>query len=69
MFPRSMSMFRRWSQCSSPVQLSSQRAKERNPARKFSTLIKHMVVELDRDTALYPEGNIVEVRLRSAEGR
>ncbi|PIL26284.1 hypothetical protein GSI_12040 [Ganoderma sinense ZZ0214-1] len=42
------------------LELSSQRAKERNPARKFSTLIKHMIVELDRDTTLYPEGNIVE---------
>ncbi|EDR09451.1 uncharacterized protein LACBIDRAFT_319065 [Laccaria bicolor S238N-H82] len=28
--------------------------------RKFSTLIKRMVVELDRDPTLYPDGNIVE---------
>lgn len=31
------------------------------PPRKFSTLIKQMIVELDRDMHLYPEGNIVEV--------
>ncbi|TBU28428.1 SWI/SNF complex 60 kDa subunit [Dichomitus squalens] len=42
------------------LELSNQRAKDRNPPRKFSTLIKHMIVELDRDTTLYPEGNIVE---------
>jgi hypothetical protein len=29
--------------------------------RKFSTLIKRMVVELDRDPAAFPDGNIVEV--------
>lgn len=38
----------------------NQRSKDRNPPRKFSTLIKQMVVELDRDAALYPDGNIVE---------
>ncbi|KAI0944266.1 hypothetical protein AcW1_002018 [Taiwanofungus camphoratus] len=42
------------------LEIPNQRAKDRAPPRKFSTLIKHMVVELDRDTALYPEGNIVE---------
>ncbi|KAI0750937.1 SWI/SNF complex 60 kDa subunit [Daedaleopsis nitida] len=42
------------------LELSNQRQKERNPPRKFSTVIKHMVVELDRDTTLYPDGNIVE---------
>jgi SWI/SNF-related matrix-associated actin-dependent regulator of chromatin subfamily D len=29
--------------------------------RKFSTLIKRMVVELDRDPVAFPDGNIVEV--------
>ncbi|KAI0717672.1 SWI/SNF complex 60 kDa subunit [Cerioporus squamosus] len=42
------------------LELPNSRAKDRNPPRKFSTLIKHMVVELDRDMVLYPEGNIVE---------
>ena len=31
------------------------------PPRKFSTLIKRMVVELDRDPTAFPDGNIVEV--------
>ena len=43
------------------AQIPNQRAKDRVPPRKFSTLIKQMVVELDRDMHLYPEGNIVEV--------
>jgi len=30
--------------------------------RPLSTLIKSMIVEMDRDPALYPDGNIVEVR-------
>ncbi|TFK47128.1 SWI/SNF complex protein [Heliocybe sulcata] len=34
--------------------------KEKAAPRKFSTFIKHMVVEMDRDPALYPDGNIVE---------
>ncbi|KZT05056.1 SWI/SNF complex 60 kDa subunit [Laetiporus sulphureus 93-53] len=42
------------------LELPNQRAKDRPPPRKFSTLIKQMVVELERDPALYPEGNIVE---------
>ncbi|KAI0776606.1 SWI/SNF complex 60 kDa subunit [Trametes elegans] len=39
---------------------ASSRHKDKVPPRKFSTLIKHMIVELDRDTTLYPDGNIVE---------
>ena len=46
------------------IKLSNQRAKDRNPPRKFPALIEHMVVDLDRDTALYSEGNFVEVRIR-----
>ncbi|KAH9936917.1 SWI/SNF complex 60 kDa subunit [Amylocystis lapponica] len=42
------------------LEIPNQRAKDRSPPRKFSTLIKQMVVELDRDVTLYPEGNIVE---------
>ncbi|KAH9980570.1 SWI/SNF complex subunit [Russula compacta] len=38
----------------------NQRAKDRTPPRQFSTLIKTMVVELDRDPALYTDGSIVE---------
>jgi hypothetical protein len=37
------------------------RSRDKLPQRKFSTLIKRMVVELDRDPTLYPDGNIVEV--------
>ncbi|KAL6299811.1 SWI/SNF complex 60 kDa subunit [Sparassis latifolia] len=42
------------------LEIPNQRAKDRVPPRKFSTFIKQMVVELDRDMTLYPEGNIVE---------
>jgi len=38
----------------------NQRAKDRTSPRQFSTLIKAMIVELDRDPTLYPDGNIVE---------
>ncbi|KJA22667.1 hypothetical protein HYPSUDRAFT_201995 [Hypholoma sublateritium FD-334 SS-4] len=39
---------------------ANQRHKDKNPPRKFSTMIKRMVIELDRDPGLYPDGNIVE---------
>ncbi|KAJ7908286.1 SWI/SNF complex protein [Mycena leptocephala] len=42
------------------LELPNQRAKDKATARKFSTFIKRMVVELDRDATLYPDGNIVE---------
>ena len=44
-------------------QIPNQRAKDRVPPRKFSTLVKQMVVELDRDPAQYPESNTVEVKV------
>ncbi|KAE9399403.1 SWI/SNF complex protein [Gymnopus androsaceus JB14] len=34
------------------------RGKDKGPPRKFSTFIKRMMVEFDRDTNLYPENNI-----------
>ncbi|KAJ3843095.1 SWI/SNF complex 60 kDa subunit [Lentinula raphanica] len=37
-----------------------QRGKDKGPQRKFSTFIKRMMVEFDRDTNVYPENNIVE---------
>ena len=43
-------------------QIPNQRAKDRSPPRKFSTLVKQMIVELDRDPAQYPDSNTVEVR-------
>lgn len=43
------------------MELPNQRARDRAPPRKFSTFIKRMIVELDRDPTLYPDGNIVEV--------
>ncbi|KAJ3574032.1 hypothetical protein NP233_g2039 [Leucocoprinus birnbaumii] len=36
------------------------RSRDKNPQRKFSTLIKRMIIEIERDPALYPESNIVE---------
>ncbi|KAJ6581302.1 SWI/SNF complex 60 kDa subunit [Mycena capillaripes] len=42
------------------LELPNQRAKDKATVRKFSTFIKRMVVELDRDATLYPDGNIVE---------
>lgn len=44
-----------------PSQLPNVRQKDRQPSRKFSAFIKRLVVELDRDPSLYPEGNIIEV--------
>lgn len=43
------------------MQLPNQRARDRVSPRKFSTLIKRMIVELDRDPTLYPDGNVIEV--------
>jgi hypothetical protein len=43
-------------------QLPNTRPKDKVPLRKFSTFIKKMIVELDRDPALYPDENIIEVR-------
>ncbi|TFK27307.1 SWI/SNF complex 60 kDa subunit [Coprinopsis marcescibilis] len=42
------------------LEVPNQRHRDRIPMRKFSTFIKRMVIELDRDAVLYPEGNIVE---------
>ncbi|TFK97535.1 SWI/SNF complex 60 kDa subunit [Pterulicium gracile] len=42
------------------LELPNQRPKDRPPLRKLSTMVKRMVVELDRDPSLYPGGNIVE---------
>ncbi|KAK0240392.1 BAR-domain-containing protein [Armillaria nabsnona] len=42
------------------LEVGNQRSKDKAPTRKFSTFIKKMIVELDRDPSLYPEGNIVE---------
>ncbi|RDB17579.1 SWI/SNF and RSC complexes subunit ssr3 [Hypsizygus marmoreus] len=39
---------------------ANQRTRDKVPPRKFSTMIKRMVIELDRDPMVYPEGNIVE---------
>ncbi|KAI9463493.1 BAR-domain-containing protein [Boletus coccyginus] len=38
----------------------NQRSRDKVAPRKFSTFIKRMIVELDRDPRLYPDGNIVE---------
>ncbi|KAJ7050510.1 SWI/SNF complex protein [Mycena amicta] len=42
------------------LELPNQRMRDKSTLRKFSTFIKRMVVDLDRDPALYPDGNMVE---------
>ncbi|KAG9312916.1 SWI/SNF complex 60 kDa subunit [Chiua virens] len=42
------------------LELPNQRSRDKTPPRKFSTFIKRMIMELDRDPHLYPDGNIVE---------
>ncbi|KAF7309650.1 SWI/SNF and RSC complex subunit [Mycena indigotica] len=42
------------------LELPNQRMRDKSSLRKFSTFIKRMIVELDRDPALYPDGNMVE---------
>jgi SWI/SNF-related matrix-associated actin-dependent regulator of chromatin subfamily D len=42
------------------LEVPNQRAKDKGTPRKFSSFVKRMIVELDRDTTLYPDGNIVE---------
>ncbi len=37
------------------------RHRDKASQRKFSTLIKRMIVELERDPQQYADGNIVEV--------
>jgi SWI/SNF-related matrix-associated actin-dependent regulator of chromatin subfamily D len=44
------------------VQLPNQRSKDRAPPRKFSTFVKQIIVEMERDPAQYPDSNTVEVR-------
>lgn len=38
----------------------------KTPQRKFSSFLKSMIVEFDRDPAIYTEANIVEVREKDA---
>jgi hypothetical protein len=42
-------------------QVSNVRHRDKTSQRKFSTLIKRMIVELERDPQQYADGNIVEV--------
>jgi len=42
------------------LELPNQRSRDKGPPRQFSTFVKSAIVELDRDPALYPDGNIVE---------
>ncbi|KAI6143230.1 SWI/SNF complex 60 kDa subunit [Pisolithus tinctorius] len=42
------------------LELPNQRSRDKVVPRKFSTFIKRMIVELDRDPSLYPDGNILE---------
>ncbi|TRM63164.1 hypothetical protein BD626DRAFT_548128 [Schizophyllum amplum] len=42
------------------LESSTSRAKDKVMQRKFSTFIKRMVIELDRDPSSYPDGNIIE---------
>ncbi|KAH8822733.1 SWI/SNF complex protein [Flagelloscypha sp. PMI_526] len=40
--------------------LEMQRSKGPPSQRKFSTLVKKMMIELERDPTLYPDGNVIE---------
>lgn len=42
------------------VQTANSKRDKANPARKFSSFVKKMMIEFDRDPTLYPEGNIIE---------
>ncbi|EIW74788.1 SWI/SNF complex 60 kDa subunit [Coniophora puteana RWD-64-598 SS2] len=42
------------------LEIPNQRSRDKVPPRKFSTFIKRLIVELDRDPSVYPDGNIVE---------
>jgi SWI/SNF-related matrix-associated actin-dependent regulator of chromatin subfamily D len=42
------------------LELPNQRPKDRPPLRKFSTMIKRLVIDMERDTTLYPGTNLVE---------
>ncbi|KAF8622625.1 hypothetical protein AX15_006878 [Amanita polypyramis BW_CC] len=42
------------------LELPNQRNRDKTSPRKLSTLIKRMIIDLDRDPSLYPDGNIVE---------
>ncbi|KAI6002430.1 SWI/SNF complex 60 kDa subunit [Pisolithus orientalis] len=45
------------------LELPNQRSRDKAVPRKFSTFIKRMIVELDRDPNLYPDGNILGGKL------
>ena len=36
--------------------------KDKGSQKRFSNVVKHLVVDLERDPVLYPDGNTVEVR-------
>ncbi|KAL0952805.1 hypothetical protein HGRIS_007029 [Hohenbuehelia grisea] len=42
------------------LEQTSTRSRDKAPPRKFSTFIKRMIVELERDPTVYPDGNIIE---------
>jgi SWI/SNF-related matrix-associated actin-dependent regulator of chromatin subfamily D len=39
--------------------------KKAQPIQKFTSFFKSIIVELDRDPELFPEGNITEVRQKA----
>ena len=47
---------------SSPIIQSALPRLNKGSPRKFSTFLKSMIVEFDRDPTLYPDLNVVEVR-------
>lgn len=38
--------------------------KKAQPIQKFTSFFKSIIVELDRDPDMFPEGNITEVRVK-----
>jgi hypothetical protein len=41
--------------------------KKAQPIQKFTSFFKSIIVELDRDPDMFPEGNITEVRIFNYE--
>ncbi|EIN05710.1 BAR-domain-containing protein [Punctularia strigosozonata HHB-11173 SS5] len=42
------------------LEIPGVKSKHQPPPRKFTTFIKHLIIELERDPSVYPDGNIVE---------
>ena len=43
------------------------RSRDKQPVKRFSQLVKSLVIDMERDPSLHPEGNIVEVRAATSQ--